>query len=323
MTLTRETNTRTPAGPHPRPLPKGEGEGPSRFWAWQAKASPYLFILPFVVLFLCFMLYPLVRSIVLSFYNSAGPRKNVFVGLGNYHFLLHDRLFWLAVFNTVLFTVLFLMFQIPTSLGLALLLNNKGVRFRNFFRFAFFSSHLVGNVFVAVLFLLLLAPRQGLVNKMIGGVFPFIGTEINWRGNAMLAMPAMVLASLWLSIGYGMIYFLAALQAVDQELYEAAEVDGAGRWSRFWNVTLPGIRPVLIFILLVGTIGAFQLFELPYIFFDGPGPGFAGLTIVMYLFQQGFEAGNIGYASAVGWVLVLILFLVALAQLKMTRAMND
>jgi ABC-type sugar transport system permease subunit len=229
----------------------------------------------------------------------------------------------LAVFNTVLFTVLFLMFQIPTSLGLALLLNNKGVRFRNFFRFAFFSSHLVGNVFVAVLFLLLLAPRQGLVNKMIGGVFPFIGTEINWRGNAMLAMPAMVLASLWLSIGYGMIYFLAALQAVDQELYEAAEVDGAGRWSRFWNVTLPGIRPVLIFILLVGTIGAFQLFELPYIFFDGPGPGFAGLTIVMYLFQQGFEAGNIGYASAVGWVLVLILFLVALAQLKMTRAMND
>jgi ABC-type sugar transport system permease subunit len=100
-------------------------------------------------------------------------------------------------------------------------------------------------------------------------------------------------------------------------------VDGAGRWGKFWHVTVPGIRPVIIFILLVGTIGAFQLFELPYVFFNGPGPGFAGLTIVMYLYQQGFEAGNIGYASAIGWVLVLIIFVVSVCQLKVTRAMNE
>lgn len=291
-----------------------------RLWMWQAKAAPYLFVLPFVLLFLSFLLYPLVRSIILSFYNSAGPRASRFIGLENYLFLARDKLFWLAVGNTVLYTILFLSLQIPLSLGLALLLNSKAVRFRNFFRFAFFSSHLVGNVFVAVLFMLLLQPRHGLVNRMIGAVLPMVGTEVNWRGNAALAMPAIVLASLWLSIGYGMIYFLAALQAVDQELYEAAEVDGAGRWGRFWHVTIPGIRPVLIFILLVGTIGAFQLFELPYIFFDGPGPGQAGLTIVMYLYQTGFEAGNIGYASAIGWVLVLMIFLVAMAQLRATRA---
>jgi ABC-type sugar transport system permease subunit len=282
-----------------------------------------LFVAPFVILFLAFLLYPLVRSIILSFYNSAGPRRSIFIGLNNYTFLFRDLLFWRAVFNTLLYTILFLTFQIPLSLGLALLLNNKAVRFRNFFRFAFFSSHLVGNVFVAVLFMLLLSPRQGLVNKMIGNAFPFIGTELNWRGNASLAMPAIVLASLWLSIGYGMIYFLAALQAVDQELYEAAEVDGAGRWGKFWHVTVPGIRPVLIFILLVGTIGAFQLFELPYVFFDGPGPAFAGLTIVMYLYQQGFEAGNIGYASAIGWVLVFMIFIVSMIQLKATRAMKE
>jgi ABC-type sugar transport system permease subunit len=294
----------------------------ARVWAWQTKASPYLFVLPFVLLFLAFLLYPLLRSVILSFYNSAGPRKSIFIGLGNYSFLVRDRLFWLAVFNTLLYTSLFLMFQIPLSLGLALLLNNKAVRFRNFFRFAFFSSHLVGNVFVAVLFMLLLAQRQGLVNKMLG-LIPGVGTELNWTGSPLLAMPAIVLASLWLSIGYGMIYFLAALQAVDQELYEAAEVDGAGRWGRFWHVTVPGIRPVMIFILLVGTIGAFQLFELPYVFFNGPGPGFAGLTIVMYLYQQGFEAGNIGYASAIGWVLVLIIFVVSMFQLKVTRAMKE
>lgn len=292
-------------------------------WAWQARLSPYLFVLPFVVLFAMFMLYPLARSVVLSFEKSAGPRKSVFIGLGNYAFLLRDWLFWRAALNTLLYTVLFLSLQIPASLGLALLLNCKSVRFRSLFRFAFFSSHLVGNVFVAVLFMLLLAPRQGLVNRMIGFVLPWIGTEINWSSNPALAMPAIVLASLWLSVGWGMIYFLAALQAVDPDLYEAAQVDGAGRWGKFWHVTLPGIRPVLIFILLVGTIGSFQLFELPYVFFEGPGPGFAGLTIVMYLYQQGFEAGNIGYASAIGWVLVLMILVISLAQLKITGALKE
>lgn len=292
-------------------------------WNLQAKASAYLFVLPFVVLFVIFMLYPLERSVVLSFYKSAGPRKNIFIGISNYTFLLGDWLFWRAVFNTLLYTVLFLALEVPASLALALLLNHKAVRFRNFLRFAFFSSHLVGGVFVAVLFALLLAPRQGLVNRMIGAILPWVGTEIEWQTKPSLAIPAIVLASLWLSVGYAMIYFLAALQAVDPELYEAAEMDGAGGWGRFWHVTVPGIRPVLIFVLLVGTIGAFQLFELPYVFFNGPGPAFAGLTIVMYLYQTGFEAGDIGYAAAIGWVLVLLIFVIAMAQLKVTRAMQE
>lgn len=270
------------------------------------------------------MLFPLARSIVLSFHNSAGPRKSIFVGLSNYSFILHDWLFWLAVKNTLLYTITFLCLQVPLSLGLAMLLNSPSVMFRKFFRFAFFTPYLVGNVFVAVMFILLLYPRQGLINKLIGGLFPWIGSEINWRGSSLLAMPALVLASLWITVGYGMIYFLAALQAVDQELYEAAEVDGAGHWGKFWHVTLPSIRPVLIFIILVGTIGSLQLFELPYVFFDPPtGPGLSGITIVMYLYQQGFEFGNIGYAAAIGWVLVLMILLVSMAQLKVTGAMKE
>lgn len=295
-----------------------------RLWAMQARGSPYLFVLPFVLLFAVFTLYPVARSLMLSFYRSAGPRESSFVGLLNYRFLLADPQFHLAIANTLLYTIVYLAIYIPAALGLAMLLNNPRVRMRNLFRFAFFSTHLVGQVFVAVMFYLLLAPRQGLVNRGIGAIFPWIGSEIYWRANPNLAMPAMVLASVWISVGYGMIYFLAALQTVDRELYEAAEVDGAGRWSRFRHVTLPGIRPVLIFILLVGTIGAFQLFELPYVFFDPPaGPGMRALTIVMYLYQQGFETGNIGYAAAIGWVLVMLVFFVSMAQLRVTGATKE
>jgi ABC-type sugar transport system permease subunit len=295
-----------------------------RLFAWQGKAAPYLFLLPFVLLFAIFLLYPLARSVVLSLYNTAGPREARFIGLGNYRFILRDIIFWKAVLNTALFTVCFLALQIPLSLGLALLLNHPRVRGRNLFRFAFVASHMVGNVFVGLMFILLLAPRQGLLNRMIGTLLPWVGTELNWRGASSLVVPAMLIASLWLSVGYAMVYFLAALQAVDTELYDAASVDGAGPWSRFWHVTLPGIRPVLVFLLLVGTIGAFQLFELPYILFDPPtGPGGNALTIVMYLYQQGFEIGNIGYASAVGWVLVVLLVGITAAQLKITGALRD
>ena len=296
--------------------------GRERWWKLQQRLAPYLFVAPFVVLFGVFMLYPLGRSIVLSFYKAAGPREVRFVGIDNYRYLMMDKVFWAAVFNTTYFAVLFLMFQIPLSLTLAILLNSKRLRFRNIFRFAFFSPHLVGSVFVAVIFQMLLAQRHGLVNKFIGTVVPPIGTEINWFGKPELAMPAVVIAALWISLGYAMIYFLAALQAVDRELYEAAEVDGAGKWSQFWHVTLPGIRPVLVFLLLVGTVGAFQLFELPYVLFFNQWTNFS-VTIVTYLFQMGFESGDIGYASAIGWMLVLIIAIVSLIQLRLTVSREE
>jgi ABC-type sugar transport system permease subunit len=293
-----------------------------RWWTFQQRMAPYLFVAPFVVLFTCFMLYPLSRSIVLSFYKASGPRELRFVGLDNYKYLLIDKVFWAAVFNTTYFAVLFLVLQIPMSLILAVLLNSKRLRFRNLFRFAFFSPHLVGAVFVSVIFQMLLAQRSGLIDKFIGVVIPPLGSEINWFGKPALAMPAVVFAALWISVGYAMIYFLAALQAVDRELYEAAEVDGAGKFAQFWNVTLPGIRPVLVFLILVGTIGAFQLFELPYVLFFNQWTNYS-VTIVIYLFQMGFESGDIGYASAIGWMLVLIIAVVSLLQLRLTVARED
>ena len=298
------------------------GKAGEWWWRWQRRLAPYLFISPFIVLFCCFMLYPLCRSVVLSFYKAAGPRDLKYVGLGNYKFLLTDRIFWAAVFNTSYYAVLFLPSQILLALGLAVMLNSRRIRFRNVFRFSIFSPHLVGSVFVAIIFQLMLAQRHGLVNKAIGAVFPFIGTEINWFGKPELAMPAVVIAALWISVGYAMVYFLAALQAVDRDLYEAAEVDGAGKWHQFWHITMPGIRPVLIFLILVGTIGAFQLFELPYILFYGVWTNFA-VTIVVYLFQMGFESGDIGYASAIGWLLVAIIVIISLIQLRLTWSRED
>jgi ABC-type sugar transport system permease subunit len=293
-----------------------------RLWRMQHRAAPYLFLSPFVVLFCCFMIYPLGRSVVLSFYKTSGPRQMTFIGLDNFRYLLGDQFFWMAVLNTTYYAVLFLSLQIPLSLGLAVLLNSPKVRMRNFFRFAFFSSHLVGAVFVAVIFQLLLQQRHGLVNRAIELVAPAIGSEVNWFGKPELAMPAVVMASLWISLGYAMVYFLAALQAVDRDLYEAAEVDGAGRWSKFWNITIPGIRPVLIFMILIGTIGAFQLFELPYVLFYNAGTNYS-VTIVMYLFQMGFETGDIGYASAIGWMLVAIILTVSLLQLKISLSREE
>lgn len=286
----------------------------SGMWLLQRRAAPYRFVAPFVILFCVFLAYPLLRSMVLSFYQTSGPGRANFVGTGNYAFLARDKYFWLAVLNTTLLGVSFVAIQIPLSLGLALLLNRDRLRYRAAYRFAFFSTHLVGGVFVSVLFQQMLNPRQGLVNKAIGWVVGVIGIpppNILWLQDPILARVSILLAWLWLSVGFGMIYFLAALQGVDRELYEAAEVDGARSWSKFWHVTLPGIRPVLSFLVLFGLIGAFQLFEIPYVLFPGSnGPDNAGLTIVSYLFTTGFQAGDLGYASAIGWALVVIILAV-------------
>ena len=294
------------------------------------RLAPWLFLTPFLLLFAVFWLWPLVRSLVLSLHHTAGPHHQTYVGLGNYAFLLQDPLFWQAVWNTTRYTVLFVICELVIALLLALALNHPHLRWRGALRFAFFSPHLVGGVFVALLFSLLLAQRFGLVNVMLDqisgmlhSVLPFIpatGAEINWRGRPELARLAVLMAGLWLSIGYAMLFLLAALQHVDRDLYEAAQLDGAGRWQRFRQVTLPALMPTLGFLALMGMIGAFQLFELPYVLFqNGSGPERAGLTIVMYLYQQGFQTGDLGYAAAIGWAFTVMVLLLSLLQLRLWR----
>ncbi len=288
-----------------------------RLFRWQHAYAPYLFTAPFLVTFVVFALYPMVKSLVLALFITSGPKSQVFVGLENFAFLFTDPSFYTAVRNTAVFTFFSVFLQLPVSLGLAILLNSKLVRLRDLFRFGFFSPYLMGQVFVAVLFSVIFAPRLGLLNQVLSRL-ALAASNTDWLGNADLVMPALVLTALWMYAGFNMVYFLAALQAVDRDLYDAAAVDGANAFQRFWHVTMPSIKPVAVFVVVLSTIGSFQLFELPYLMLQNTsGPEQSGLTIVMYLYQKGFESGDLGYASVVGWTLALGVLMISLVQMRL------
>jgi ABC-type sugar transport system permease subunit len=279
--------------------------------------APYVFMAPFVLIFCTFMVYPLVQSIILAMQQTFGPRTTVFVGLKNFADLLADPFFWLAMRNTFVYAALSVALQLPLSLGLALLLNRPQLKGRALFRLIFFSPSLVGIVFVAMMFALMFHEREGLVNTFLRVVIPHFPREFPWLQHYV--MSALIIASLWMSVGFNMIYFLAALQSVDRECLEAADIDGANAWQKFLSVVLPEIAPVTRFVGLLALIGSFQLFELPFILLNGPGPENRGLTVVMYLYQYGFEVGDLGYASAIGWTLAVVLMGLAGVQRLLSR----
>ncbi len=272
---------------------------------------------PWLVLTAIFVLWPLGASFSLSLQQTFGPEHAVYVGADNYRRLLHDGDFLLALRNTALFTVLNIIVQIPLALGLALLLNRPDLRGRGLWRLVFFSPALAGFVFVAVLFGALFESRDGLINLTLRTLWPAFPGEFAWLEDHV--MSALVLANLWMFTGLNMIYFLAALQSVDQELLEASRIDGAGPWARFRHVILPSIRPVSGFVLLLAITGSLQLFELPWVLLGGSGPEKQGLTLVMHLYQCAFEQNDLGYGSALGWVLALILGAGAMLQVRWQR----
>lgn len=279
--------------------------------------TPWLFLAPFLVTFAVFTIYPLSQSFVLSFQQTFGPRSTVPVGFENFRYLSTDPLFWIALKNTVIFTLGSLCVQLPLSLGLALLLNRPELKGRSLFRLIFFAPSLVGLVFVGMIFSLIFEKRTGLLNVALHSVIPQFPLEFPWLQNYV--MPALIIAALWLYVGFNMVYFLAALQNVPGELMESAGIDGAGPWDRFIHVTLPHITPVAGFVVLLSILGSFQLFELPFVLLGGSGPENRGLTLVMYLYNTGFVTGDLGYASAIGWVLALILASVTIVQRTISR----
>jgi ABC-type sugar transport system permease subunit len=282
------------------------------------KYAPYVFVSPFVILFGTFGVWPIIHSLILAFYHTVTPSDQSFVGLRNFQFLVTDPDFHMAVSNTVSYTLWSVFLQLPLALGLAILLNARWLKARGFLRLAFFSPNLMGQVFVGILFSVLFTSKYGLVNRAFHALFGF-PIDTKWLTQPEWVMPALVLTSLWMYVGFNMIYFLAALQAVDKELYDAALVDGANSWQTFWAVTLPSIKPVAVFVLVTATIGSFQLFELPWIMLgNSSGPDNAGLTVVMYLYNWGFIQGNLGYASAVGWTLALAVLLISVVQVRLT-----
>ena len=287
--------------------------------------AAYTLLAPFGVVFAVFLLYPLVQSVVLSGEQRFGPAHAKWVGLQNFVWLAKDPQFWTAVKNTLVYTLGSLCIQLPLALGLAMLLNSRLLRGRSLYRLVFFSPQLMGLVFAAILAALVFEKRAGLLSQVLFGVtgfahdrlgLPVAVWDLDFPWLQSYVMPTLILISLWMYVGFNMVYFLAALQNIDASLVEAAAVDGAGPVARFWNVTVPGIRPVASIVVLLSIIGSFQLFGLPYILLNQtPGPNDAGLTVVMYLYIKGFAAGDLGYASAIGWVLVVVMAGLALVQM--------
>ncbi len=287
--------------------------------------APYLFLSPYLVLSAVFFVVPFVSAAVLAFYETNGPRTRVFVGLANFDFLLHDPMFYKALANTTAFAFASVLLQLPLSMALALLLNTTEGRLKGFFRLILFSPNLVGQIFVGILFSVLFAPRYGLINRTLHALFHW-GLEERWLGNPHLVMPAIILTSLWVWVGFNMVYFLAALQGVDKTLEEAARIDGASVWQVFWHVTLPSIRHVVGFVVITTVIGSYQLFELPLALLNssaGLGPANSGLTLITYLNQLAFESGDLGLGSALGWLVAVIIFGVSIVQIRLARVIED
>lgn len=255
--------------------------------------TPFGFLLPYFLVTGVFFLYPLLYATVLSFYQTSGPGVKRYVGLDNFAFVLADSDFHKALYNTVFFAVCSIFIQLPLSFGLAMMLNAGRSRLKSFFRLAIFAPNLVGQVFVAILFTMLFTPRYGMFNRIVHMVIG-VGLEQRWLTDPRWVMPAIVIAALWLYVGFNMIYFLAALQNVSKNLVDAARIDGAGAWGVFWNVTRPAVTPIATFVVVVSTIGSFQLFELPYILLQGYGPKNSGMTVVGYLYTYAFESNDLG-----------------------------
>lgn len=287
--------------------------------AMERRVNPaWLFVAPALAAIALFLFVPVVASLGLSFtdfdiYAVADPANLRFIGFGNYTALLGDPLFVRALRNTLYYVVVGGPLSVAASLAAALLVNARLTRFRPLFRTAFFLPVVTTLVAIAVVWRYLYHPRVGLVNQLLAqlGVAP-----IDWLGDPLWAMPAIIAMSIWKNFGFNMVIFVAGLQAIPARLYEAASLDGAGPWRQFRHVTLPMLAPTALFVAIMTMIGGFQLFAEPYVMTQG-GPSNATLSIVLLMFQEGFRFWNMGYAAAVAFVLFAMLLVATALQLKL------
>jgi len=279
-----------------------------------------VFLSPSLVALSLFFFVPVLGSFALSFtdfdiYALGDLRYLRFVALKNYVSLLSDPLFWKAFFNTVYFVTIGVPLSVFVSLAAALLLQSNLVRWKSFFRSVYFAPVVTTLVAVAVVWRYLYHPRFGLLNSVLGtiGIAP-----VNWLGDPTWAMPAIIVLAVWKNFGYNMLIFIAGLQNIPEELYEAARIDGATPSDLFKTITLPMLAPTSLFVGLTTMIGYFQLFAEPYVMTQG-GPLNATLSIVLLMYQHGFRWWSIGYAASIAFVLFAIVFLTSMIQLRLQK----
>jgi multiple sugar transport system permease protein len=279
------------------------------------------FVAPALLVIAVFFLLPVLAGLALSFtdfdiYALADIRNLRFVGLDNYAQLLRTPLFWSALGNTLYFVGVGVPLSIAASLGAALLLNSKLARFRPFFRTALFAPVVTTLVAVAIVWRYLLHTRSGLINY---GLQALGVPAIDWLGDPHWAMPAIILFAVWKNFGYNMIIFLAGLQSIPVDLYEAARIDGASPWQQLRYITLPALAPIVLLVSILTTAGYFQLFAEPYVMTQG-GPMQSTVSVLYFMYEEGFKWWNLGFASAIAFLLFLLMFAVTMVQLYASRA---
>ena len=286
----------------------------------EANTAAWFFLAPALALIGVFFFLPVAASLLLSvtdfdLYGIANPGNTRFVGFDNYARLLKTPDFWLALRNTFYFAFVGGPLTIAVSLAAALLLSSKLVRFKSFFRTIYFTPFVTTLVAVAIVWKYLYHTRYGLFNYALGAIG--IG-PVDWLGDPHWAMPAIILMAVWKSFGYNMLIFIAGLQAIPEDLYDAAEIDGASATRRFFSITLPMLAPTLVFVSVITMIGYFQLFAEPYVMTQG-GPLRSTTSVVLLMYEEGFRWWRMGYAAAIAFVLFIVILLATLVQFRLQR----
>jgi multiple sugar transport system permease protein len=281
------------------------------------------FVAPALIAIAVFFAIPVVSALLLSLtdfdiYALADLDNLRFVGLRNYERLLTNPLFWGAMKNTLWFSVLGVPLSIAASLGAAVILHSRVVKWRPIWRVMFFAPYVTTLVATAVVWRYLLHTRYGVINWMLDSVgLP----AVDWLGQPSTSIPAILMFVVWKIFGYNMLIFLAVLQTVPDDLYEAARIDGAGPWKQFRHVTLPAIAPTLLLVSIISVAGFFQLFAEPYVMTQG-GPAQSTVTVLYFMYEEGFKWWNLGSASAVAFILFLCIFAVTLVQLAVAKRLG-
>lgn len=314
----------TTAAPPTPTAPPPPGDTPKRWRLSLARLdlrySPYLYIAPFFLVFGTFGLYPMLRTAWMSLHDWDLIGDRTFIGLDNYTRLLSDEYFWNALINTFGIFALSTVPQLLLALFLANLLNRTLLRAKTFFRMAIFIPNVVSVAAVAIVFGMLYQREYGLVNWLLG----FVGIDqIDWDGQTWSSWTAIASMVNWRWTGYNTLILLAGMQAIPRDLYEAAEIDGAGQWRQFWRITLPLLRPTFIFVVILSTIGGMQLFTEPLLFANGNIIGGAQRefqTLAMYMYEMGItNLNSAGYGAAVAWALFMIIGLMSLLNFVLVR----
>jgi multiple sugar transport system permease protein len=272
----------------------------------------WLFLLPYLIFYLWFMLYPIYKGFIISLHKWAIGIEPEFVGLKNYTVMFKDRHFWEALWHTVYFVILSTPSLVIVGLVLALIIN-AGLKGTTFLRSAFFLPYILSISVISSIWVFVLQPYTGLMNSILHKLG--VVQEVFWLSDANLAWFSILIATVWWTVGFNMILFLAGLQEIPDDLYEAARIDGASSRASFWHITLPSLRGVILLIVVLQTIASFKLFGQPWLMTRG-GPGTATRPLVQYIYETGFRANDMGLASAMSYVLFLVMILFAIIQFK-------